>query len=167
MTIIRNDETIIPTMFILPLFYIKRRNLIRIPKHGINPIMNHSDFLIRYTIYRPQCVHRIRRDTMIDAIRKPKNRSFKQSIYLSYPSSFVTIPEFSEYLMDRQNNSLAKYFSQYRSRNSASVGARVNKGNVLVMSENIYSFDQCPKHKTDSPFADPIDMHGFFFFLGR
>ena len=104
---------------------------------------------------------------MIDAIRKPKNRSFKQSVYLSYSSSFVTIPEFSEYLMDRQNDSLAKYFSQYRSRNSASVGARVNNGNVLVMSENRYSFDQCPKHKTDSPFTDPIDMHGFFFFLGR
>jgi hypothetical protein len=69
--------------------------------------------------------------------------------------------------MDRQNHSFAKKSAEQRSRNSASVRAGMDKGNVLVFSENGYSFDQCSKHKTDSSFPDSIDMKTFLSFIGR
>ena len=36
---------------------------------------------------------------------------------------------------------------------------------VFVYSKNFYPFSQSPKHKTDSPFADSIDMEAFLFFF--
>ena len=64
-----------------------------------------------------------------------------------------------------QDDSFVKYFCQNRCRDCTTIGACMDKRNTWCVLKNFYSFDQCPKHKTDSTFSDSIDDKVFFVFL--
>lgn len=77
MSVIRNYETIAPTIFIPPCLDIRKRYFCRIPEVGIDAIVYHNNFLVFDAICNPQCIHGILGYAMIGIIRESEDHAFE------------------------------------------------------------------------------------------
>gem|GEM_PF-2272141 len=155
MSIIQQNKTISPAIFLSPIFHCFFRNFFCIPKITIYSIIHKANKSIRNMIQTSYTIERVGRYHMVCRIIKQKNKPFKSLIQQGLWPFFIDRSKVTKNLMHSQNNLFTSQQSNNPSRDRSSIRTCMHKID-RKSTTNLPSKPYSRKKKRKSPFSCSI-----------